>query len=448
MSKAQSKSIIQELFIESNDQKRTVDITTGAISIDYYEDIFSPTITAKIKVINTNNSIAPPDREGNSDGAKMSIYNGLPLRGGERVALKIAKNTESNKDLDFSKRPQDYFYISSITDVISESLKESFTLHLVSREALTNETARVSRKYPTSSTINASVESILKDILKTNKIGTIDKTKNKYGFIGNLRKPFTVLVWLASKSVPETSQGNSTAGYVFYQTQDGFQFRSIDGLISQEPKAEYTYSEALESYDTDQNQLNNDFKILNYNTEKNQNLIEKLRLGTYSSFRLFFNPLTFNFTNDQASAFRISEYNGKAKNLGKKKVELPKVSDGINSDLGNTPTRIITQVLDLGTLDPEVSTEENSDPLMYQSQALTRYNLLLTQSLNMIVPLNTNLKSGDIISCKFPKISQSDESEFDPEQSGLYMIKELCHHFDTEASYTSMKLVRDTYGQK
>ena len=205
MSKAQSKSIIQELFIESNDQKRTVDITTGAISIDYYEDIFSPTITAKIKVINTNNSIAPPDREGNSDGAKMSIYNGLPLRGGERVALKIAKNTESNKDLDFSKRPQDYFYISSITDVISESLKESFTLHLVSREALTNETARVSRKYPTSSTINASVESILKDILKTNKIGTIDKTKNKYGFIGNLRKPFTVLVWLASKSVPETS---------------------------------------------------------------------------------------------------------------------------------------------------------------------------------------------------------------------------------------------------
>ena len=448
MAKAQSKSIIQELFIESNDQKRTVDITTGAISIDYYEDIFSPTITAKIKVINTNNSIAPPDREGNSDGAKMSIYNGLPLRGGERVALKIAKNTELNKDLDFSKRPQDYFYVSSITDVISESLKESFTLNLVSREALTNETARVSRKYPTSSTINASVESILKDVLKTNKIGTIDKTKNKYGFIGNLRKPFTVLVWLASKSVPETSQGNSTAGYVFYQTQDGFQFRSIDGLISQEPKAEYTYSEVLESYDENQNQVDNNFKILNYNTEKNQNLIEKLRLGTYSSYRMFFNPLKFTFTNDQATAFRISEYNGKAKNLGKKNVELPKVSDGINSDLGNTPTRIITQILDLGTMDPDVSTEENSDPLMYQSQALTRYNLLLTQSLNMIVPLNTNLKAGDIISCKFPRISQSDQSEFDSEQSGLYMIKELCHHFDTEASYTSMKLVRDTYGQK
>lgn len=448
MAKAQSKSIFEQFFIESNDQKRSVDITTGAISVDYYEDIFSPTITAKIKVINTNNSIAPPNSEGTSDGEKMSIYNGLPLRGGERVSLKVAKNTDSNKDLDFSKRPQDYFYVSSITDVISETQKESFTLNLVSREALTNETARVGKKYPTSSTINASVESILRDVLKTEKIGTIDKTKNQYGFIGNLRKPFTVLVWLASKAVPETSQGNSTAGYVFYQTQDGFQFRSIDGLISQEPKAEYTYSEALESYDADQSEVNNDFKILNYNTRKNQNLIEKLRLGTYSSYRMFFNPLTFEFTNDQATAFKISEYNGKAKNLGKKNVELPKVSDAINADLGNVPTRIITQVLDLGTMEQDVSQEQNSDPLLYQSQALTRYNLLLTQALDMVVPLNTNLRAGDIISCKFPKISQSDKKEYDTEQSGLYMIKELCHHFDTEASYTSMKLVRDTYGQK
>jgi len=75
-----------------------------------------------------------------------------------------------------------------------------------------------------------------------------------------------------------------------------------------------------------------------------------------------------------------------------------------------------------------------------------RYNILFTQSVNMIVPSNTNLRAGDIISCKFPRISSDDKDEFDKEQSGLYMIKELCHHFDTEASYTSMKLVRDTFG--
>ena len=32
------------------------------------------------------------------------------------------------------------------------------------------------------------------------------------------------------------------------------------------------------------------------------------------------------------------------------------------------------------------------------------------------------------------------------QQSGNYLIHHLCHHFDTERSYTSLTLVRDTYG--
>ena len=58
------KSIYEELILESNDQKRTVDIRTGTVSIDYYEDIFSPSITAKIQVGNTGDSIQAQDNEG------------------------------------------------------------------------------------------------------------------------------------------------------------------------------------------------------------------------------------------------------------------------------------------------------------------------------------------------------------------------------------------------
>ena len=272
------KSIYEQLFIESNDQKRTVDIKTGAISIDYYEDIFSPTITVKIRVVNDGNSIQAPDAEGNADGYKQSIYNGLPLRGGERVSLRIAGNSKNNKGLDFSKSSSDYFYVSSITDIVSEAQRESFVLNLTSREAITNETTRVTRKYPTSSTIDVSVRDILEKTLKTKKVGTLDKTQNKYGFIGNLRKPFTVLVWLAGKAVPANTSGDATAGFVFYQNQKGFQFRSIDGLLTQDSKATYTYSGAQESYSEEGDQADNAFKILNYTTDKNQNLIEKLRL--------------------------------------------------------------------------------------------------------------------------------------------------------------------------
>ena len=146
-----NKSIYEELILESNDQKRTIDIRQGTVSIDYYEDIFSPTITAKIRVINTGDTIQAPDKEGNPDGEKQSIYNGLPLRGGERLSMKIAGNVPGRESLDFSQNSKKYLYVSSITDIISEGQQQSFTLNLVSREAITNETSRVMRKYQTSS---------------------------------------------------------------------------------------------------------------------------------------------------------------------------------------------------------------------------------------------------------------------------------------------------------
>jgi len=434
------KSIFEELIIESNDQSRTVDISSGTIAVEYFEDIFSPTITAKIKVMDTGNVIAPKE---NPDGDKQSIYNGLPLRGGERLSIRISGNSEKNPGLDFSKNSNGYLYVSSITDVISETQRESFTLHLTSRESITNETSRVPKKFNPSSTIDNSVRAILNDYLIAKKIGKIDKTSNKYGFVGNMRKPFTILTWLASKSVPESS-GSGTAGFLFYQTIDGFQFRSIDNLIEQSPKATYTYSEATTSYDSEDKKDDNDLKILNYITDKNQNLIEKLRLGAYSSQRLFFNPLDFNFSN---TVFTYNNYSKKTKNLGKK-LELPKISNSSNLGLDEVPTRIMSQILDVGTMDPGVSTSQNSDPSLHQSQSLMRYNTLFTQTMSIMVPSNTNLRAGDIIECQFPKISESDAKEYDSETSGLYMIKELCHHFDVERSYTSMKLIRDTFGPK
>ena len=425
---AVDSSIYEEILIESNDQSNSVDLRLGVLSIDYYEDIFSPTITAKIVVVNTGNTV---------NG--QSIYQGLPLRGGERVSIKIAGNVASNPGLDFSSK-EDYLYVSSITNVISSNESETFVLNLCSREAITNETARVVKKYPTSSPISASAEDIIKSYLQTSKDVTVDPSSNKYGFIGNMRKPFTVLTWLASKGVPET-KGDATAGYVFYETQDGYNFRAIDKLITQQPKATYN---AIEVANPDSEKK--DFEILSYVTNRNQNMLEKLRLGAYASQRMFFNPLDFKFTLPEKGLFKIDDYSGKSKNLGET-IKLPKISEDSEKTLGEIPTRMITGIIDIGTLEKDVSTDENADPLKYQSQALMRYNVMFTQSLTATVPSNTNLKAGDIIKCLFPKTTTSSKKEYDQEQSGLYMIKELCHHFDTEGSYTSMKLIRDTFGQ-
>jgi hypothetical protein len=429
---AKSESILEVVTIEANDQSQDVDIRTGVISIDYYEDIFSPTVTAKILVYNTGDTI-----EG-KDGKIQSLYNGLPLRGGERVSIRIAPNTEDNGGLDFSENYQDYLYVSSVTNVISMAKKETFTLNLVSREAITNETTRVPIKFPSSSTIDVSVKKILQDYLKTEKEMDVDKVSNAYGFIANMRKPFSIITWLASKAVSE----QSNAGYFFYQTQDGYQFKSIDNLINQEPKATYEYTEVNVS-DTERN---NDFNILRYETNKNQDLLEKLKLGAYSSFVATYDPLKSEFNLPQQAEFTLSKSmdKDKTKNLGQE-LKLPPIDDTSDKTLGDIPSRIMTMVLDRGVLEKGVKTDKNADPMQYQAQSLMRYNTLNTQQMHMQVPLNTNLRAGDIIKCMFPKVTSEDE-DIDDEQSGLYLIKEIRHHFGNDKSETSMLLLRDTFG--
>ena len=427
---AKEASILEVVTIEANDRSQDIDIRNGVISIDYYEDLYSPTVTAKIVVYNTGDTI-----EG-KDGKIQSIYNGLPLRGGERVSIRIAPNTKDNGGLDFSETYQDYLYVSSVTNVISQAKKETFTLNLVSREAITNETVRVPVKFSSGSTIDVAVKKILEDYLKTEKEIDADKTSNSYGFIANMRKPFNIITWLASKSVSD----QDSAGFFFYQTQDGYKFKSIDNLINQKPKATYEYTEVNMS-DTERN---NDFNILRYNTNRNQDLLEKLRLGAYSSFIATYDPCFSSFNLPQQALFSFDDKD--APNLGEKlsKDKLPPIDETAEKTLGEIPSRIMTMVLDRGVLEKESELTKNADPMEYQAQSIFRYNTLHTQELHMQVPLNTNLRAGDTIKCIFPKVT-SDTADIDDEQSGLYLIKELRHHF-SDRSETSMKLIRDTFG--
>jgi|TARA_R100000482_G_C5128891_1_gene150562 hypothetical protein len=423
---ASDPSQYEEILIESNDQSNSVDLRLGVQSIDYYEDIFSPTITAKIVVTTTGNAV---------NG--KSIYNGLPLRGGERVSLKIKANTKTNPGLDFSD-PTQYLYVSSITNVVSNNQVESFVLNLCSREAITNETARVPVKFPTSLPISSSVEKVIKDYIRTTKNVEVDKTMNKYGFIGNMRKPYSVIVWLAAKSVPDSK---GTAGFVFYETKSGLKFKSLDKLITQEPKETYMATQVVNAPEVQ------DFQITKYAVDRNQHMLEKLRLGTYASQRMYWNPLDGKFTTQDKGLFKLGDYVDDAKNLGEK-LTLPKVDENSEKDLGDIPTRMITGVIDVGTTEIGVSYDDkNADPFKYQSQALMRYNIMFTQSMTIEIPNNTNLEAGDLIECNFPVVTTNETKEFDTEQSGLYMIKELCHHYDTEGSWTTLKLIRDTFGK-
>ncbi len=441
-----SKSIYEKFIIESSDGSRNVDISAGVIAFTYFENIFSPTLTARAIVVNTGNTVR------GEDGIMQTVYNGLPIRGGERVLIKIAGNSSVNKGLDFSDTPSRYFHVGSVTNVLIDEGTETFTLNLVSRETITNETVKVGKKFPTSQKISDSVTNILKKYIKTEKNIKVDQTQNPYGFIGNMKKPFTLITWLASKSVQgKGSSKDSSAGFLFYETKDGFNFRSIDNLIDEKPfEKNYVYTPSIVNTED----KNRDFKILRYGINRNQDLIAKLERGAFSSQRYYVNPVSFK---PSISVFKSSDYLKKSgmSKLGAKPIDLPRIDDKSDKTLGDLPTRIFVGMLDVGTVEEDASDEGwnapsklNADPAKIHAQSMMRYNQLLTQVLEITIPLNSSLTAGNLIRCEFPQTSDAKRKEPDPETSGLYMINELAHYFDGKGSYSKLKLVRDSFGRK
>lgn len=438
---AASDAVLYEKFIiESTDGERTVDLKEGVVFFSYFENIFSPHLTAKVQISNTGNTV-----EG-EDGVMTSVYNGLPLVGGERVIIKISGNSPTNEGLDFSDSPEKYFYVSSISNIFIDAERESFTLNLISREALTNETTRVGRKYSSSQKISDSVQDILKKYIKTEKELSISETANPYGFIGNLKKPFTIITWLAAKAV--SSKKGSGTGFLFYETQSGYNFSSIDDMIAEEPyENDYVYNPGIVN-DRDPNK---DFKIREA-TLGSKDVLEKLQRGGYASQRFYINPVSFKI--NRKTVFIGTDYMEKLPNLGEKNTNFFSF-DKREKSISELPSRIFSAVLDVGTLEKNAKLTGwndpsllNADPEKIHSQSMIRYQQLKTEVMSIQIPVNMNLTAGSVIRCNFPRIDTQKRKEPDQNQSGLYMITKICHFFNKNESVSQIEMIRDTKGRK
>ena len=56
------------------------------------------------------------------------------------------------------------------------------------------------------------------------------------------------------------------------------------------------------------------------------------------------------------------------------------------------------------------------------------------------------MKIGDIIHVEFPEIKGGQSVDMDEGLSGNYLISRINHHMQPNASYSSLNLIRDSYG--
>jgi hypothetical protein len=422
----------KQFFITSMDGNK-IDITNSILSIDYFEDILSPSVTMTVQVTNS-----------------YSIVSNLPIRGGEKVEIDI--ETASG---DFTINDEDnHLRVYKVSGLDGTRMAENFTLHLTTQEYFNNEVSRSYKRYE--GKISDSVKNILQNDLNTSKFldNNIEESANAYSFIGSMRKPFNVLQWLGPKSLsinagesdPDPSgsvreKAKGTSGFFFFENSEGFNFKSIDSLTSDLKESgsadekdifKYSYGGKI----IKANDIRNNFDIIEFVHEKNIDMRKALRTGTYNNFTYLFD----------ISTNEVSVYNYDMKNEIKNKKLTKQDKLSVPDDISQYSSRILVRTTDNGIMSKNGGTETSGRTPADFAKSSARYNLLFSQALNILIPLNVKLKVGDIIYCEFPEMSAGRSKEIDPESSGLYLIRELRHHFSSTQNTTSIKLMRDSYG--
>ena len=445
---------ITKFKISSNLDENSIDLSASVVDYRYYESVLSNNVTATATIVETGfQTDGPDDKAGDAPGT----LDGLPIRGGERTDITVEDTYGNELKLD------DGLYVNRVRDVDPGTQTDLYFLDFASREYFANEQTRVTKRYE--GNISQNIETILKDVLEVEGKIDVDDTAEPYNFMGNDKKPFYVCTWLASKSIPqiksedgEPATGGS-AGYFFYQTREGFHFKSIDKIFQGEPTKKYIYNnnpKLPEGYDA---------KVLTYDIESDIDLHEKLMLGTYNNRSIYFDFLAMNYVVQNYSLEPPEQSisptgTGNVETKDKITPAGKKIDKLVAKEFLKSPSRLMSHLLDVGTLPNGVSPEEqlehwreNKDKPNFKAvetmqASIMRYNQLFTIKTNITIPGDFSLKAGDIVQCDFPELSGSPTKEINPESRGIYMISSVCHKVTPGSSLTSLSLVRDSYGKK
>jgi hypothetical protein len=410
-------------------------------SIKITESIDLYTLTAEIEIFDT----------------AINLIASAPIVGTEIIKMELISPNISNEVYEYE------FVVYGIRNRIVSTNKQLYTLDCFSKEALRNETIRVGSTI--TGTADNVVDTVIKNYLQSDKDITSEKCLYEIKQIPSLKRPFDIVNSLLPECVSEvinqssqsakSSVSNSTsngveggvtqavtknnadavisgsAGYMFFETYNGYIFKSIDKLITEEqtkhPTYEYGYAQEEGS-----NEKTNSYLILNYSFGKQENILEKMRYGVYSSMIAFFNPSTLEY---EEYFFDLSKEYSSMHHLGTDE----KIPDTIKK-LSDYPTRVMFQVFDhetyynsTGVADPSAGggTQYPDFKKQWMAQSISRMTILNNQILNITIPINLKLRAGDKLNVKLPNqsvSSQREKEKYDKVNSGLYLIKTISYN--------------------
>lgn len=259
------------------------------LELSYYEDIYSFSVSGYVTIIDAQGFVEL-----------------LELTGNEFIEVNFGKTKNSpngNNQL---------YRVYKIGDrkPVGNMNSESYTLYFCSEELILSEQIKISKSYR-GTKISDIVKNIMTDKLKVKPEKLrIEETTGVNDFIVPRFKPFEAISWLSTYARPKGS-GEIGADMLFYETKDGFNYRSLQSLFKENIYATYKYQQkGIE--DKTQSFQEKTISVLDYEFVKVYDMMNDISSGTFANRLLSIDILA---RTSKITDFNYDKYKSQAKTL-------------------------------------------------------------------------------------------------------------------------------------
>lgn len=369
-----------------------IDITRLVVEFNIYESIFNQTLSADFAI---------RDSVGIIDGQS-------PLTGQEFILVTFSS---SNPTI-LGASPELLFKVHKVANKTEITPGTTvFTLSCASPELEDNLTKKVKYGYKDKLGSEAVADIFTQYIdLQNSKGIDIEETENIVPYTPAGHTPFEAIEIIGRESRSANPSYSDVSHFLFFETTQGFRFRTISSLLSQEPAEDAVY------YFSDPGAPGNNIKertIIGHTYLDNVDTIDLLQKGLYDNDVSVIDPLTktfsetrFNYANDFTKLPHISGGGKPTLNLDRSRIlggEIP--GSGQSRFLVGDLAKISSNN---ATFDSRITPD--NDPYIFHGRERYRKTPLVAAQLaslrqhgiDITVPVNLTINAGDIVQIFIP----------------------------------------------
>jgi hypothetical protein len=376
-----------------------IDLLGQTISFSIYEDVEEPSMLLEITLVDS-----------------LNLLQNYPIIGEE--VIEVSFNTPGRENV-YKKS----FYVYNVEGVSNNPNAKASTYTLKAVTPLHYFSSRFIIKKTYNNTVDQIVRDIVNSATVSNGIGTSRiYTESTRGLV-----PIAIPSLTAFEAIDYVRQRAVSAEYpsggvfLFFENQYGYQFRSIEGIISEGKKQiatkEFTYAPATNA---DKQRSQYSFRnILNFQNSSRFDSINKITSGTINNTVEAFNMLTkqtevvrFNFA-EKAKTFVSTDPKSRVPN-----------STGFLERFNNTDKNYFMAK----------DSSKGNDYLDSMYGSKNAYSMLLNENvLRVLINGDSYISAGDVVKLNLPDTSGTTEKKAgDRMNSGNYIITKLRHIISTE----------------